>query len=189
MNKNNPTDTQYAAMNEAYAYFNSRLFDGTLPYCLITMQRKGVSYGYFAGERFGTADGIMVTDEIALNPSHFKHRTTSKVLSTLVHEMTHLWQHHFGKVSRGGYHSKEWAVKNARDRIDIVGYGQPSGKETGQKMTHYIEEGGRFSLHCAALLDGDFRVPYVELWNEAKMTKTKAKNKTKFVCESCDAAA
>ena len=55
---------------------------------------------YFAGGRFGTRDGQEVTDEIALNPSHFRHRTTEQSLSTLVHEMTHLEQHHFGKPSR-----------------------------------------------------------------------------------------
>jgi hypothetical protein len=189
MNKNNPTDAQYAAMNEAYRFFNCRLFNSVLPDCLITMQRKGGTYGYFAGDRFGAADGSTVTDEIALNPSHFKYRTVPEVLSTLVHEMAHLWQHHFGKVSRGGYHNKEWAVKMREIGLIPSDTGQPGGKETGQKMTHYIEEGGRFSLHCAALLNDGFRVPYVELWNEAKTMKTKAKNKTKFVCESCGAAA
>jgi hypothetical protein len=55
-------------MHEAYAYFNSRLFNSVLPKCLITMQRKGGTYGYFAGERFGTTDGKTITDEIAPEP-------------------------------------------------------------------------------------------------------------------------
>jgi hypothetical protein len=47
-------------------------------------------YGYFAGGRFGTNDGKEVTDEIALNPSHFRsRRTTEQSVSTLVHEMAH----------------------------------------------------------------------------------------------------
>jgi hypothetical protein len=40
------------------------------------MQRKGKTYGYFAGGRFGTRQGTEITDEIALNPSHFRDRTT-----------------------------------------------------------------------------------------------------------------
>jgi hypothetical protein len=184
-----PTTSQYAAMNDAYAYFNERLFTGQLPDCLITLQRKGGTYGYFAGSRFGTADGQTVTDEIALNPTHFKHRTAPEVLSTLVHEMAHLWQHHFGKVSRSGYHNKEWAVKMREIGLIPSDTGQPGGKETGQRMTHFIEPGGKFAGHCEVLLSEGFTVPYVELWDDAKMTKSKAKNKTKFVCEGCGAAA
>jgi hypothetical protein len=189
MNKNTPTDAQYTALNDAYAFFNRQLFNGILPACLITMQRKGGTYGYFASGRFGTADGSIVTDEIALNPSHFKRRTAPEVLSTLVHEMAHLWQHHFGKVSRSGYHNKEWTAKMRVVGLIPSNTGQTGGKETGQRMSHYIEEGGQFSLHCAALLDEGFVVPYVELWDEAKATKSKSKNKTKFVCEDCGVAA
>ena len=52
-----------------------------------------------------------MTDEIALNPAHFASRPTAGTLSTLAHEMAHLWQHHFGTPSRTGYHNKEWAAK------------------------------------------------------------------------------
>jgi len=38
-------------------------------------------YGYFAGNRFGSADGETVTDEIALNPSQFRERSAPEVLS------------------------------------------------------------------------------------------------------------
>jgi hypothetical protein len=189
MHKNNPTEAQYTAMHDAYHFFNLRLFAGSLPDCLITLQRKGGSYGYFASERFGTADGSTVTDEIALNPSHFKYRPAAEVLSTLVHEMAHLWQHHFGKVSRGGYHNAQWAAKMREVGLIPSDTGQPGGKETGQKMTHYIEPGGKFAGHCEVLLSEGFIVPYVELWDEVKATKSKAKNKTKFVCGSCSAAA
>jgi hypothetical protein len=191
MNKINPTAAQYAAMNEAYAFFNRKLFNGALPDCLITMQRKGGTFGYFAGGRFGTTDGQSITDEIALNPTHFKHRTAADVLSTLVHEMAHLWQHHYGQVSRGGYHNREWGAKMREIGLIPSSTGQPGGKETGQRMSHYIEQGGQFSEHCEDLLRLGFVVPYVELslWDEDKAGKSKAKNKTKFICGSCGAAA
>lgn len=82
----------------------------------MTLQRKNKAYGYFAGGRFGSKDGTEITDEIALNPSHFKSRTDEQSLSTLAHEMAHLWQHHFGKPSRAGYHNKECGGEDARDR-------------------------------------------------------------------------
>jgi predicted SprT family Zn-dependent metalloprotease len=103
-----PTRITYAALVDFYAHFNSRLFESRLPYCLVTLQRRGRYYGYFAGARFGERGSDSVTDEIALNPKYFKNKTVTAILSTLVHEMTHLEQHHFGKPSRGGYHNKAW---------------------------------------------------------------------------------
>jgi predicted SprT family Zn-dependent metalloprotease len=106
----------------------------------------------FAEGRFGTVDGCETTDEIALNPSHFRSRTTAEVLSTLVHEMAHLWQHHHGKPSRASYHNKEWAVKMRALGLIPSDTGQPGGKQTGQKVSHYIEEGGAFDVACTALI-------------------------------------
>ena len=64
----NPTQRTYRTLDDAYSFFNERLFAKRLPHCLITMQRQSKAYGYFAGGRFGSADGTEVTDEIALNP-------------------------------------------------------------------------------------------------------------------------
>src|SRR5271155_2223097 len=100
----NPTKRTYTSLDDAFAFFNKELFGGRLPACLITMQRSKSAYGYFAGDRFGSKDGKEITNEIALIPSHFHERSTEQSLSTLVHEMTHLEQHHFGKTSRSGYH-------------------------------------------------------------------------------------
>ena len=94
MSPANPTAKTYAALNQAFDFFNVSLFGGELPACLVTLQRKNKAYGYFAGGRFGSKDGAEITDEIALNPSHFKSRTDEQSLSTLAHEMAHLWQHH-----------------------------------------------------------------------------------------------
>ena len=105
-----PTRETYDPLQQAYETLNRSLFEGELPNCLITLQRSKKSYGYFCGDRFGRADGTL-TDEIALNPTHFRDRPQEEVLATLAHEMVHLWQHHFGKPGRGRYHNKEWAEK------------------------------------------------------------------------------
>jgi hypothetical protein len=164
------------------------LFDGKLPRCLITMQRKNKSYGYFAGGRFGTLDGEEIANEIALNPSHFRQRTTEQNLSTLVHEMVHLWQHHHGKPSRTGYHNKEWATMMKAVGLIPSDTAAHGGKETGQHVSHYIEAGGAFDRACADLVKLGFIVPYVELWTEGeeKTRKKKAASKTKYTCASCD---
>jgi hypothetical protein len=187
--KTNPTTENYSALTEAYRLFNRRLFKNALPDCLITLQRKGGTYGYFAGERFGSADGAVITDEIAMNPSHFKSRTAAQVLSTLAHEMAHLWQHHHGKPKKSGYHDKQWAGKMREIGLIPSTTGAPGGKETGHKVSHYIEQGGAFDKICAELLTGGFVLPYVELWDEAEAKKRKAKAKTKFSCPDCGANA
>lgn len=188
MTTTNPTQQAYGDLSAAYAFFNARLFDGRLPACLITMQRKAKAYGYFAGTRFGHREDASTTDEIALNPTHFKDRTPEQTLSTLVHEMTHLEQHHFGKVSRAGYHNKEWAALMRRVGLIPSDTGQPGGKETGQRVSHYIETGGAFAVACAALTaEQGAIVAYVELWSEGDGAKRKAKaaSKTKYTCPSC----
>jgi hypothetical protein len=73
----NPTDQTYGDLTTAYRHFNEALFGNQLPGCLITMQRKNGSYGYFHGGRFARKDQSEVTDEIALNPSHFHARPTA----------------------------------------------------------------------------------------------------------------
>src|SRR4051794_24596650 len=109
-NANNPTTQTYTSLQAAYDYFNTELFGGSLPPCLITMQRHKGAFGYFSGARFvSVADPYEVTDEIALNPQHFATRKTIDVLATLAHEMVHLWQCHFGRPPRKGYHDREWA--------------------------------------------------------------------------------
>jgi predicted SprT family Zn-dependent metalloprotease len=185
----NPTRSTYDGLTEAYDFFNERLFNGRLPRCLITMQRQKKAYGYFAGGRFGTKDGAEVTDEIALNPTHFRERTTAESLSTLVHEMTHLEQHHFGKPSRSGYHNKEWAGLMHAVGLIPSDTGQPGGKETGQRVSHYIAAGGPFALACAALEAQGFAVRYVEMWSDPEAKKKKAASKTKYTCGTCGANA
>ena len=182
-----PTQSTYDRLTEAYAHFNAELFAAALPPCLITMQRKNGAYGYFAGDRFGTKDGQEKTDEIALNPSHFRARTTEEILSTLVHEMAHLWQHHQGKPSRTSYHNREWAERMRKLGLMPSDTGEPGGKETGQKMSHYVAERGPFAGACGRLLAGGFALPYVELWSDGDESKRKKKaaSKTKYTCPGC----
>jgi SprT-like family len=183
--KPNPTKLTYAALNDAYDFFNARLFSRSLPRCLITMQRRNYAYGYFAGGRFGSLDGEQITDEIALNPSHFRHRTARHILSTLVHEMVHLWQHHHGKPSRRSYHNRQWAARMRALGLIPSDTGAEGGKETGQRVSHYIEKGGPFDKASAELLKRGFEVPYVDLWGDNQARKKKAASKTRYTCPTC----
>ena len=181
----NPTTVTYSGFTEAYDFFNERLFDNRLPGCLITMQRKHGAHGYFSNKRFGTRDATEITDEIALNPAHFKPRSTEQIFSTLVHEMCHLEQYHFGHPSRGGYHNREWAELMRRIGLMASSTGNEGGKQTGQRMTHYIEHGGPFEEACRELIENGHEIRYVEL-SDPTVRKKKAESKSKYTCDQCD---
>jgi predicted SprT family Zn-dependent metalloprotease len=139
-----PTEQQFNALNGAYNYFNQKLFKNQLPGCILNFSRLKGTHGFLAPERWKrVGEKHFGTHEISLTPTTL-YRTPLEIFSTLVHEMCHLWQWDFGNPSRNGYHNKEWAAKMKELGLIPSNTGKPGGKETGQKMTHYIEEGGRY---------------------------------------------
>ena len=188
---NAPTHRTYTSLDAAYDHFNRELFAGQLPACLITMQRHKGAYGYFSGNRFASLDNPEdITDEIALNPATFASRTPTKILSTLVHEMVHLWQHRdpSANPSRNGYHNKEWAAKMREVGLIPTDTGEPGGKDTGQKVTHMIEEEGRFDKACTAFLAKKGPILYLDRAGEgegATARKAKAASNTNYTCPVC----
>lgn len=187
-NNNNPTTQTYTSLTAAYEFFNRELFAGNLPPCLITMQRHKGALGFFSGERFAnTSDPKEITDEIALNPVHFATRRPVEVLSTLVHEMAHLWQHHFGERPRKGYHDRQWAGKMLEVGLIPTETGEMGGKQTGQHVTHLIEENGRYARAVAKLLKEHPAILYHDRAREDDaVRKKKAASKTKYTCPGCD---
>jgi transcription elongation factor Elf1 len=205
------TQQNYSAWQFAYDYFGRGLFSGGLPGCLITMQRRRAMYGFFFGARFKSYDGKMRPDEIALNPSYLSHSEPRDGLATLVHEMVHQWQHHYGKPSRGGYHNMQWARKMIDVGLVPSDTGQQGGKLVGQRVNHFIRENGPFDRLCDQLLKDGFVIPYVEVnfaeENEAaliaeeletrnsaqlrkqraeELRKKKAASKSRYTCPGCD---
>ena len=147
-----PTAQAYGELQTAYDFFSRELFPIPLPPCLITMQRKSKrTFGYYSPKRFATASGE-TTDEIAINPRFFKEQTFIEIMSTLVHEMVHLWQHHFGKPSRSCYHNRQWAGEMLRIGLRPSNTGKPGGRMTGQQMMEYVIPGGRFEVAAAKLI-------------------------------------
>jgi hypothetical protein len=84
------TQSEYRTFQQAYDFFNAELFAGSLPQVLVTLQRHAKAYGYFAPERFIGRVEQEAAHELAMNPDHFG-RTDKLILSTLVHEMVHVW--------------------------------------------------------------------------------------------------
>lgn len=181
----NPSKDTYDALHAAFDFFNAELFGGNLPPVMITITRKKGCHGYFWAEQFREKgdDGLKI-DEIALNPETMS-RDTKVVLSTLVHEMTHLEQQHFGKPGKDGYHNKEWGT--FMDRVGLIptATGIEGGPRTGKKVTHVIEAGGPFDVACDAFLSQGHDLSWFTL-PPMKVEKEKDLSKVKHTCPDCD---
>lgn len=178
------TAAVYHELDELYAYFNTKLFDGGLPPCAITLTRHSKAYGFFLNNSFANRKGDKVP-EIALNPDYFLTRTDVEVISTLVHEMCHYYQYLYGKSSRNGYHNSEFAAIMLERGLICSNTGEPGGKSTGQKMTHYIDPNGSYQAALTA-----FNETHVTEWGSiAHITSAAAKSKTpskvKYTCSEC----
>jgi len=145
------TPIEYSELQEAFDHFNRALFAGELPDVFMTYQRKANSHGYFAADRFTARNGQFRKHELALNPDAFIGQGDEQVCQTLVHEMTHLWQHAFGKLSARNYHNTEWAAKMKAVGLMPSSTGMVGGKETGQRIMEYIIPDGLFSTAFAEL--------------------------------------
>lgn len=162
-----PTQVAYAELQRAYDHFNARLFQNRLPACLITLQREKRTCGYFSAQRFASLNG-QTTDEIALNPAYFAVVPIGETMQTLVHEMVHLWQHHFGKPGRGRYHNEEWASKMESIGLMPSSTGRPGGKRTGDHMADYAIDDGVFLAACNDLLTASFQISWYDRFPAAE---------------------
>lgn len=180
-----PTHETYTEFQTAYDFFNQELFGNQLPDCLITYQRKAKTKGYFADGRFENIENGKIIDEIAINPEYFRGENISpkSILSTLVHEMCHLWQKYYGKPGRSRYHNQEWAEMMLMVGLHPTDDGTLTGMMTGDKVSHLIIEGGKFDKTCGQLLDS-IKLLWVDRWTSAPGGAL-SKNKTKYVCPVC----
>ncbi len=184
MNKNStPTAAIHGMLDDAFNFFNRKLFDDELPVCLITIQRSRTAHGYFWSDMVAARDSDATIDEIMMNGITMS-REPAVVISTLVHEMTHVWQHHYGKPAKGGYHNKEWAKKMHEVGLIPTTTGAIGGPETGKNVTHVIDPEGHFSVFVeeflkSATLDWHLlAAPVAE--------KKKDLSKVKHTCPHCD---
>jgi predicted RNA-binding Zn-ribbon protein involved in translation (DUF1610 family) len=178
------TITEYQGFQTAYDFFNRELFGGSLPQVLVTLQRHANTRGYFSPERFAGRIDKAAVHELALNPDGFASRSDEEILSTLVHEMCHVWQQTHGKAPRRSYHDRQWAAKMREIGLQPSSTSEPGGKETGQSVSHYSISGGPYARAYGKLAAQGFQLH----WQSAprdKQGKAKKASKTKFTCPEC----
>ncbi len=186
------SEHEYKSFQVAYDFFNAHLFQGTLPDVLITLQRHAHSRGYFLADAFNNRGNTLAdffagnkAHELALNPDTFADSSDRDILSTLAHEMCHVWQQAHGKPPRRCYHDKEWGSKMKAIGLHPSESGQPGGKETGARIMHYITQGGLFEQTYDMLAAEGFRLNWQSAPKGAEKKKKKA-SKTKYTCPECD---
>lgn len=182
-NYQTPTEELYNGLQRAFNHFNKELFDHRLPPVVFTLTRKRKAHGYFWAEQFKHREDGDPTHEIALNPDTMS-RELPEILSTLVHEMTHLEQQEYGKPGKNGNHNREWVGLMEAVGLIPSNTGMPGGKKTGRQMTHYIEPGGVFEAACEALLVTGFDLPYFTRPRETA-EKKRDLSKVRFECPCC----
>lgn len=188
-----PTQETYDTLQQAYDDANWALFDGGLPNCLITLQRRARTMGYFSADRFTRRDGQR-THELALNPSSLRDCTLIDSLSVVIHEMIHAWQQHHGHPGRGRYHNREFADKSKNLGLHPSSTGEKGGKETGDSMSHYIIEGGPFERFAREMIAKGFDLTWMETpppmasdrtidgGNSDEQAEPKAGRRVRYIC-------
>jgi predicted SprT family Zn-dependent metalloprotease len=179
---NSPTHEQWQAYQRVYDYMNEILFEGRLPGCILNLSRRSHSYGFFAPIRWHNKEST--THEISLNPDMLE-RPLIDIMSTLVHEMCHLWKHEFGKKKgkTTAYHCKEWAAKMVEVGLIPFNIKHPE-LQTGYRVSHTIAEGGRF-MKAFNEMPPAYYIP----WQSSKPGRSAAhkqrSNKVKYTCIRC----
>jgi hypothetical protein len=165
-----------------FDYFNQQLFDGSLPNCILDLNAKGKSQGYFKPKGWTKYDGQIVTShQISLNPELLQESTSDRAYRALVIQMLALWQHELGETKpvRPGYYNTEFLAK--AETVGLV----LQAKSKGWGIDCFVEPSGLFSQ----ALD-NMPLEMYFLWKpEVEIQKTNPKlqktNKVKYHCSKC----
>jgi hypothetical protein len=100
--------------------------------------------------------------------------------------MCHQWQHDLGKkFLRSTYHDTEWAGKMVQVGLIPSDTGEPGGRPTGQRMSHYIDRHGRF-MEAVRRMPREVVLPWRSIGPKEldKPKKPRAKKQV-FICPGC----
>lgn len=180
----------YDFLYDAYRHFNKTLFSNKLPSkVVISIERRTNIKGYFSSSRFKVNGENINVSQITLNPSYLRSGEEKKVLSTLVHEMCHLYTDFNGEKVCNGYHSKKWSELMEEVGLLPTSDGTKNGKKTGFHMTHLIIKDGKFEKECNLFLSQNKNFDVIENNESQKYAESDMKKEKKSgvrVKYSCD---
>lgn len=173
----------FGALQGAYNFFRENLFENKLSPVVLTLNRNAKSSGYFLHSAWINESKI-VLPEINISPSILRLEPII-VMSILVHEMSHHFQHLHGNPGREKYHNREFAKIMFELGLMCSDTGKPGGKPTGDHMSHYVLRGGRFE-QAFIKIPKEYIIPFksFSFSNTATITRS-AKDKAKYCCDEC----
>jgi len=119
--------------------FNKEFFDGELPPAAISFESDDVRrLGWYLLKR----DGLALNFRININTKHLAAGDQVDVLDTLLHEMTHQWEHVGGREKGGRYHTKKFRDKAEALGIPTDKYGHSLGPIPGGRFLALLEKYG-----------------------------------------------
>ena len=161
-----PTLDFYSYLQSAFDFFNKELFDGKLSPVMFTITRKKRVCGYFRNDAWVTENG-QSCHEIAVNPAYFITASPLEIYQTIAHEQAHQYIHQYGKPSRNGYHSREWA--NLMIDIGLMPVAK-NGGVTGQAVGDKPIAGGRFERACIEFFKAGYKLALVDKQYSSNIT-------------------
>lgn len=202
-----PTSKFYGLFQYLFDHYNQTLFHGEIKDCVIVVTRQKKVFGHYSPKKWFNAEDFE-TDELALNPSMFIKFPLIEICQTIVHEMCHGWQYHYGNPPKNVYHNKEFSRKMQEVGLMPSRTGKAGGKDVGQKMADYPIKGGRFLQETEILMNSDvFAGLYLEvnpqivdllndespIYDQIKdliathmVAPTSAPTKSKYSCDCCN---
>ncbi len=184
-------------LQQAFDFFNNRLFEGKLEPVVFSNCRLKRAEGYFWPAQWARRKELKgKVHEIGLDFARLHGEKDKHVLSVLVHEMCHELVQQIGRSPKKAYHCKYWvaAMQMVGLKPIIMGAkGRPTGKLTGPNSSHEVEPKGKFDVACDGLLTSGFKLSWA---SEAVVEpekkpgkKKKAGAKAKHTCPTCSANA
>lgn len=177
----------YHELRTLYDHCNATFFGDTLPACMIVLRPRRNTFGYFQHACWGRPeDSEGAVDAIAINSERLRTKGEEEIVSTMVHEMTHLWQEHYGeRKPPKPYHNREWAAKMVEHGLMPSNTGLPGGKQLGKHMSEYRLDNGLFRRWY-----DDLAKPLLSWAEFPKLVAAKQQpKKYKYVCPRCEAKA
>jgi hypothetical protein len=172
------------SLQAAISFLNDYFFDPTLPDIFLTTHKKARSKGHFAAHVYAGRHGREVPEyEININLDQVVGESDADAVSTLLHELCHLWRHLNGPQQKRPYHDKLWSAKMNSVGLVPSSTGKPGGRETGAKMSHYILPGGVFEQAFAELQATGWTL---DIESAPRRNPSRGpSSKSKFTCPAC----
>ncbi|OAS07699.1 hypothetical protein AYO08_10205 [Pseudomonas putida] len=173
-------------LHHAYQAINERFFSGSLPGCEIRFSTRQGSEGHYRPGALPSGELCPALDQIAVGA----HLSSSKMIESLAHQACHQYRQHSGQPPRRAYHDQVWAEKMVEIGLQPSSTGLPGGQVIGQKVSHYLLEGGGLSLLIRELHDQGLNINLARAAGPAGAGRRSAQKKvwarTKYTCAGCN---